>query len=259
VVYSNTAPWTNLANNFGHSLALCNPTVDNANVNNWLPSATYTSTSTSGVPVFATPNAANAVACTNPNYPYMDIGWINKVDAVGVGDSIGVQCQIQGTVYGVNMRPSGLQFTIIDSKGNGIGLFSNSATSSYVVNEGDYVAIKGTINQFNGLLQISPIEIVEYSSNVPILNPNTVLTLDESSESKLVKIENVTLVNPAQWTNSGSGFNVDITNGLDTFSMRIDADVDSMLSVLWDNLTQPHLIWKATNYSQDIYPMLELF
>ncbi|HQU60549.1 MAG TPA: T9SS type A sorting domain-containing protein, partial [Saprospiraceae bacterium] len=49
---------------------------------------------------------------------------------------------------------------------------------------------------------------------------------DESTESQLVKIENLKLVDPAQWTGTGPGFNVDVTDEVNTYQMRIDNDVD---------------------------------
>jgi hypothetical protein len=50
--------------------------------------------------------------------------------------------------------------------------------------------------------------------------------LGENTESELTTFTSATLVDPSQWTGSGSGFNVDITNGTDTIAMRIDNDVD---------------------------------
>jgi hypothetical protein len=50
--------------------------------------------------------------------------------------------------------------------------------------------------------------------------------LNEGTESKLVKITNLIIENPGDWTNTGSGFNVAVTDGNNTYTMRIDADVD---------------------------------
>ena len=157
-----------------------------------------------------------------PTYP---IGTINTVDANGVGDSTGVTCWIHGVVYGVNMRPAGLQFTLIDPTG-GIGIFEASGNLGYTVNETDSIKVRGTINQFNGLLQINPDSIVFFNTGNTLKMPTVVTTLVEANESDLIRFDNATLVNPAQWTGTGSGFNVDVTNGVDTIQVRIDNDVN---------------------------------
>jgi hypothetical protein len=134
--------------------------------------------------------------------------------------------QIQGFVYGVNLRGSGLDFTVIDRYGSGISVFDFGPISNYTVTEGDYVVMNGTVGQFNGLTQFNPDSIMLVTGGHPLRLPNVVDSLGEFTESQLIKIENVTLVDPTQWNNSGSGFNVDITNGTDTLAMRIDNDVD---------------------------------
>ena len=46
-------------------------------------------------------------------------------------------------------------------------------------------------------------------------------TLGEAQESELIRLNNVSLATPSQWTNSGSGFNVDVTDGTTTYVVRI--------------------------------------
>lgn len=157
-----------------------------------------------------------------PTYP---IGTINTVDTAGVGDSLAVECFIGGIVYGVNLRPSGLQFTMIDSTG-GISVFSFSQTSGYVVQEGDSILLRGTVAQFNGLLQMAPDSILLISTGNTLVQPDVVTQLGENTESDLVVFENAYVIDANDWTGSGSGFNVDITNGTDTITLRVDADVD---------------------------------
>ncbi|MEM9050832.1 MAG: T9SS type A sorting domain-containing protein [Bacteroidota bacterium] len=154
-----------------------------------------------------------------------DIAVAAATDVDGVAINSGTEYNIQGTVLGVNLSGTGLQFTIVDATG-GIGLFSGSVVSGYTVNEGDEVIITGTVNQFNGLTQISPSSIVLVSTGNPIPAPTTVTALGENTESQLVKLECVTIIDPSEWDNSGSGFNVDVTNGTDTFAIRIDNEVD---------------------------------
>ena len=157
-----------------------------------------------------------------PTYP---IGTISSVDANGVVDSLGLTCWTYGVVYGVNMRPGGSQFTVIDASG-GIGVFDFNVVSGYMVNESDSISILGTVGQFNGLAQIDPDSIILHGTGAALKQPTVVGSLVEANESDLIVFEHATLVNPSQWTGSGSGFNVDITNGTDTIQMRVDADVD---------------------------------
>jgi plastocyanin len=158
-----------------------------------------------------------------PNYT---ISQINGLDANFEPDSNGVECRIYAVAVGVDLQgpnSSNVQFTIWD--GEGFGLFS-SAQTGYTVTEGDSIRVIGTISHFNGLAQINPDSIVLISQGHTVPTPVVVTQLDESTESEVVRINGVTIIDPSQWTNSGSGFNVDITNGTDTFSMRIDNEVD---------------------------------
>ncbi len=158
-------------------------------------------------------------------FPAYAIGMINSVDANQQADSLGVNTTLHGVVYGVNLRPAGLQFTLRDNTG-GIAVFNATGNLGYTVQEGDSIMVKGMIDQFNGLLEIIPSEISLIASGKTLKQPVLTTVLDESTESDLVKIDGVYLMNPGQWTNSGSGFNVDITNGTDVYEMRIDNDVN---------------------------------
>ncbi|MFC2114160.1 lamin tail domain-containing protein [Bacteroidota bacterium] len=146
-------------------------------------------------------------------------------DSFGQPDSLNVPVMFKGVVVGVDMDGNnGFSFTIND--GDGINVYTSSDKNGYVVREGDEVETYGKIAFYNGLTEIALDSIMLVDSNKMLPAIKTVTMLDESTESELVMIENVTMVNPAQWTGSGSGFNVDITNGVNTFVMRVDADVD---------------------------------
>ncbi len=160
------------------------------------------------------------------NYPLYTIGDITTNNADGEPDSLGVACEVRGIVHGVNLRGSGLQFTIIDNNNDGIGIFSGAADFGYTVNEGDEVAVQGEIGFFNGLTQINPDSVFLVSTGNALQTPTTVTALGESTESQLVTLDNVRLVDAGQWTNSGAGFNVEVTDGMNTYEIRIDNDVD---------------------------------
>lgn len=162
-----------------------------------------------------------------PEYPFYDISVLRTNDANGRPDSLNKKVEIAGTVYGVNIRGNtGLQFTIIDGSGDGIGVFSSNKTFGYTVTEGDSLIVRGTVDFFNGLTQIIPDTLIRISQNNELIDPILVDTLNEETESRLIRISNVKLVDASQWTNTGTGFNLDVTDGTHTYQVRIDADVD---------------------------------
>jgi hypothetical protein len=164
-------------------------------------------------------------------YPFIPTYTIDQVDntnADGVPDSLNVYCKVVGVVHGVDMQGSAtaVSFTVHDGT-EGLGTYSSVATvASYVVTEGDEVRIVGSIGHFNGLLQMYVDSITVLSTGNATQTPTVVTALGESTESELVKFENMTMVDPTQWGSGSSGYNIDITNGNDTIVMRIDADVD---------------------------------
>ncbi|MBK8922292.1 MAG: lamin tail domain-containing protein [Saprospirales bacterium] len=163
-------------------------------------------------------------------YPAYTIDQINNINASGVADSINVYCELTATAYGVDLRPGGLQFTIIDDTNTGITVFSAAKDFGYSVAEKDKITIRGSINSFNGLLQILPDTLFKVSANNPLVTALVVQNHSEDTESKLIRINNLRYVNPPQWaTGSGSGFSVFMVSDdhpLDTIQVRIDNDVD---------------------------------
>jgi len=155
----------------------------------------------------------------------MDIVDAAEINSNGAAINDGLVTELRGVVYGVNMRPNGLQFTLIDPT-DGIGVFNFEGDLGYTVNEGDSIHIVGTIDQFNGLTQIAPTSIEFISSDNELVDPTIITTMGEESESQLIQVQCVQLVDPSQWTNDGGGFNVDITDGTNTFLMRVDADTN---------------------------------
>jgi hypothetical protein len=157
--------------------------------------------------------------------PLYSIGFAAKIDMFGVPDSNNRKVQVQGIVYGVNYRPSGLQFTIRDSTG-GIGVFHPTGNFGYELSEGDEILVSGTISHFRGLTQLIDIDtILKIRSNLVLNSPILVAKLDEFSESNLVKIEGLrwAQAKPTKWVaNSTYKF----TNGKDTFKVRIDGDIN---------------------------------
>ncbi len=159
------------------------------------------------------------------SYPAYDIATVTTVDAMGQPDSIGRSCQLQGIVHGIDFQGgASIQFALIDATG-GIGVFSGN-NFGYTVTEGDELIIQGVISQFNCLTQVTPDTLWIVSSGNALVDPIITTFLNESFESELVELTNLTLVDPAQWTGTGSGFNVEVTNGTFTNIMRIDNDCE---------------------------------
>lgn len=167
--------------------------------------------------------------------PYYPIGTINTEDANGVADSLNVVCWTSGTVYGVDLDGNnGLSFHIIDmSSGSqeGINVFNFNDVSNYVVTEGDSIRIHGPVIQFNGLteLNVDSIEIIKTNAFLPM--PNLVTDLDESTESQLIRLTNLSVTAASSAT--ASSVNYTVTNGTNTMTIRVDGDTDVHDSLRW--------------------------
>lgn len=157
-------------------------------------------------------------ASTSTGLPLYDIGTISTVDTNGVADSLDVECSIKGVTMGVDLDGNnGYSFTIWD--GNGINVYSSSDIGGYQMDEGDSLQLFGTIGQFNGLTQFEVDSIVHLDSNQTIPSPTVVTSLDESTESELIRIENF-------WVDAISGSNYTLSDGSNNVVMRIDFDTD---------------------------------
>jgi len=158
-----------------------------------------------------------------PLYKIRDITRFNAT--TGIPDSMNAKAQIRGIVYGFNILPTALEFTVIDSTG-GLHIFNSPGNKGYVVAEGDDVQIAGTITHFRGWTELIKIDtIVKFSSGNALQKPKLVKKLNESTESRLVKIKGLrwAQTKPSTWT---ANTNFRFTNGIDTFTIRIDADVN---------------------------------
>ena len=157
--------------------------------------------------------------------PYT-IGEVTTNAANGVADSTDVLVSIVGIVHCIDFDGNeGISFTIIDDNNDGVNVFNFDDVSDYVVNEGDKITVLGKIGQFNGLTQVVADSILTLESGLPTVTPTIVTTLDESTESQWITIENVNFVNPIATFPSGSN-NIDVTDGVNVFAIRIDSDTD---------------------------------
>ena len=160
-------------------------------------------------------------------YVYYGIGQINTSNSLGVADNIGVRAELRGIVHSIDFDgTAGYDITLIDFNHDGISLFSTSDKNGYTAPAlGDSLVVKGTISQFNGLTQLVVDSVFFISAANTLLSPIPVnLPLDETKENKLVSLTAVTMVDPLQWTGTGTGFNVDVTDGTNNWVVRIDND-----------------------------------
>ena len=196
--------------------------------------------------VFAIASASTGLSIGAPNsftftiadndvfIPTYTLPQVKGVNAQFLPDSSGKMCKLVGTVLGVNTQTfattGNVAFTIHDGS-VGFGVFgAGTKNLGYTVNEGDVIRVIGVIGHFNGLAQINADSIVVISTNGALPSPVVITGMNESTESQLIRMNNVYVINSTQWTNAGSGFSVNVTNGPDTIQLRIDADVSDVYS-----------------------------
>jgi hypothetical protein len=222
------ASWEPSANSGGTSLVLCDASSDNSLSVSWDTSDVSTNNVINGKMLYGSPGIFEA--CSAPviiSYPLYPISTVNTSNVSGVADSLNVTCELRGVVHSIDFDGNaGYDMVLIDYLHNGITVFSATDKNLYTAPAlGDSIRVKGRVNQFNGLTQFTVDSIFLAQSASNLLTPITVNTaLTESNENKLVRINTVTLVDPLQWTGTGTGFNVDVTNGTNTWTLRIDND-----------------------------------
>ncbi|MCB0639911.1 MAG: T9SS type A sorting domain-containing protein, partial [Lewinella sp.] len=198
---------------------------DNELAASWIAGVEPSGIFISGTEVLGSPGAFNDCDPTvNPNiYPEYPIGLVSTVDANGLIDSANALAQLTGIVHGVNLRSGGLEFFIIDTAGDGIGVFSESEAYGYTVTEGDEVTVQGVIGQYNGLGQIYADSVWMVSAGNMLQEAQEVTVLDESTEAQLVRLPVDAIENVAT---AGGGLNVTVSvNGTSTL-LRIDFETN---------------------------------
>ena len=95
-----------------------------------------------------------------------------------------------------------------------------------MVVEGDEITVTGALENYNGLAEIVVSEVNLNSAGNALITPVDVAVLDESTESQFIRMTDWTFVDGTQWLGDGSSYNVDITDGTNTYQMRIDGDTE---------------------------------
>ncbi len=145
----------------------------------------------------------------------------------GIADSTGNKTAflLKGIVQSPNLTTSGYIFSIYDSTGSVI-VFASGSISGYKPTVGDSIELRGLVMQYAGLTTVIPDSISLIKHKAIIATPSIVPGLSETYEARLIKLNNFYLVDKKQWIQKGNGFNVNITNGIDTFAMLISNTTD---------------------------------
>jgi len=154
------------------------------------------------------------------DYPKRSIAAATQIDNDGKAVMVDSLAELSGTVYGGNVRPQGLQFVLIDGSNDGITVFSSNQNFGYNATETDNVIVKGKITQFNGLIELLVDSIKFVNTGNSLFAPTLTSALGEATESQLMRLDNVHIVDTAQWK-QGQSFNVTLSDGTNEYTMRI--------------------------------------
>ena len=175
--------------------------------------------------------------------------WINALGSTTItiaaarALTIGSSATVQGIVTSPNWGGYYTSYTIQDSTA-GIIVYASASTIDppATLALGDKVEVTGTIDEYNGLMEIVPsgeddITILSSGNDTPDAQEVTVATLltdGEDYESEIIVIDSVSITS-GTWPGEGSSANLTITddNETSTITMRIDSDTDI------DGQTQP--------------------
>lgn len=182
-------------------------------------------TEPSGLVSFVNQQLTINIAHSDQAYPDYTIAVVTTNDNFGSADSLDVFCTLGGVVHGLNLNAAGTEFTLIENH-SGIKVFDPSNGHGYTVTEGDSVRVRGRVGQFYGMTLFYADAITYISSGNALNIPQPVTEITEEHESAMIMLECVTLVDPTQWTNLTSGFDVEVTDGTHQYIMHIDLDTD---------------------------------
>lgn len=140
----------------------------------------------------------------------------------GVNIFKGVPTRVTGVVHGINFQPTGYSFYIINNNNTGINVFSFNP-GVYTVTEGDLVTVSGTLDQFNGLLEIVPDDIHVVSSGNALVSPDLVADVSEDVEGSHIAFGPFTIDSIVATGTSGFNVYVEHVQGTKVL-IRVDAD-----------------------------------
>ena len=170
------------------------------------------------------------------SYNTSTIGKITaQTSAVGTApDSLNRYVTVNGVVHSPNYGGNAMQFTLIDQKykSDGVEVIRATPVGGYSAKEGDKLVVKGRVAQNAGINRLVADTLWVEQSGVKLHEPQYVSVLDESTESMLIALEGVSILDSTQWNNSAQGnfFAVEVSpdNGLTKYQVRIDKDLTEL-------------------------------
>ena len=178
-----------------------------------------TLTITSGDAVLGIQTLVIHILPSDLTYPVYDIAQVRGTNNQGVLDSIDTACELRGIVHGWNDYPQGLRFTLIDPT-SGINVFSPINNFGYEVQEGDSVGLVGLSVNLLVWPRFTPTPSFMKAVDFPTQEPFLVSEMGEETESQVVKLKCVRLIDPSQWTNAFPYFDVAVDYGLGDVTIR---------------------------------------
>jgi len=111
-----------------------------------------------------------------------------------------------------------------------VAIWSGAYTDADV-SIGDEVVIQGVVGFYRGLTEIinsTEVEVVGSPGAPPpeLTDLATINVYPEDWEARLITLQFVELVDPENWPAEGSSYNLTITQGGETLTMRVDSDTD---------------------------------
>ncbi len=153
------------------------------------------------------------------------ISFVSQTDANAIGELIDSLFELRGVVYGSNFDTSGLDFFLLDPSG-GINVYRSFLLGGYLPVEGDSLHVMGRVEQELGFVRFFAQEIELINQNNSLRSAKLMTGLGEDGESDFIRLNCVALIDEGQWTKDTSGFDVEISNGIETMIMRIDETQD---------------------------------
>ncbi len=185
--------------------------------------------------VVATDDEAESTTSGTQNYSVIDgftcgdISTIRANDVDGVPVLNGQAVQICGVLtVGQEFGASGPAY-LTHATGS-VAIYGGVLGSSTVA-IGDEVQAMGLVGGYNGLTQVLDLTMLTVVASPGAPAPTVVTLADmiangEAYEAQLLRVNGVSLVDPLGWPASGSHATIQITDGVDTFDLRIDRDSD---------------------------------
>ena len=177
------------------------------------------------------------------------LGLVDGNDATGA-DSAGLHGVFVGVVNSLDRGFNSIEFSIQDVTGS-VDVFSDVAPFlTMVVAVGDEVKIEGDIKFDNGMVRIENLVSLNVITSANPLTPFVVTAINDANESDLVRMNGLTLVDPAEWVAAGgAGFDVHATDAAgDTVVIRIDRDYADLYNSTAPNSSLIDVIGVASQY-----------